>query len=154
MPSQFHIHGPFVLENDSALLLIFSSPLVGNHSLQDAAKYITISRLKPLAKGSWSCLSKPLTRLDNWCYLKFWQSTVSRELKDRRLTLLQFWSSIFSSSLNHGLNNYQYHYINSTNIFQHNDKIGCLWYRLGSKYLKSFQHHDANRTNTHNRMTS
>ena len=69
MPSQFHIHGHFVLENDSALLLIFSSPLVGNQALQDAAKYITISRLKHLAKGS--CLSKPFTRLDKWGYLKF-----------------------------------------------------------------------------------
>ena len=59
----------FLLENDSALLLIFSFPLVSNQALQDAAKYITISRLKPLAKGS--CQSKPLTRLDNWCYLKF-----------------------------------------------------------------------------------
>ena len=91
----------FCIENDSALLLVFSSPLVGNQALQDAAKYITISRLKHLTKGS--CVSKPLTRLDNWYYLKFWQSTVSRELKDRRLTLLQFWSSMFSSSLNHGL---------------------------------------------------
>ena len=69
MPSQLHIHGHFVLENDSALLLIFSSPFVGNQALQDAAKYITISRLKPLAKAS--CLSKPFTRLDNWWYLKF-----------------------------------------------------------------------------------
>ena len=40
----------------------------------------------------------------NKCYLKgFWQSTVSRELRDRRLPLLQFWSSMFSSSLNHSL---------------------------------------------------
>ena len=69
MPSQLHIHGHFVLENDSALLLIFSSPLVGNQALQDPAKYITIPRLKHLIKGS--CLSKPLTRLDNWYYLKF-----------------------------------------------------------------------------------
>ena len=43
MPSQFHIHGHFVFENDSALLLIFSSPLVGDQALQDPAKYITIS---------------------------------------------------------------------------------------------------------------
>jgi len=104
MSSQLHIHGHFVLENDSALLLICSSPLVGNQALQDAAKYITISRLKHLTKGS--CQSKPLTRLDNWCYLKFWQWTVSRELKDRRLTKLQFWSSMFWSSLNHGLNGF------------------------------------------------
>ena len=43
MPSQFHIHGHYVLEIDSALLLTFSSPLVGNQALQDPAKYITVS---------------------------------------------------------------------------------------------------------------